>query len=181
MPRLLAPDLPSTLQAFMRDQCHLSPTRFQPLPGDRVPQPARQLLVHDRDMTTTLATFHESPLRVEILQSLITDGLYIREVFLRTTASDTIVEYGVIGIALEQFTPEQQHAITSGAAPLGALLHRFQIPFVSAPIGFFAVCGEALAATPLRPPKSSTCHGRFNRLSRASGESLAWILEILPA
>ena len=178
----VAHDLPSTLQAFLHDACHLPPSAFHARVPSALPQPAQRLLVHEHDMTTTLATFHESPLRVEILQTQAhpTENFYLREVFLRTTATAAIVEYGVIAIALDQFTAEQQHAITSGEAPLGALLHRFAIPFVSSPISFFALPAAALAPTPLRPLATTTCHGRLNRLSRPTGETLARILEILP-
>lgn len=179
MPHLLAQDLPETLQRFMRD-CRLPPSIFQPVAAEHVPQPEQRLLVHKNDMTSTLAAFHESPLQVEILQRQQIEDLYVREVFLRTTASGAVVEYGVIAIALEQYTQAQREAILGGHAPLGALLHRFQIPFVSAPIGFFAVSGAALADTPFSVAPDVTCHGRFNRLSKPSGETLAWILEILP-
>ena len=99
---------------------------------------------------------------------------------LRTLASNTIVEYGVLAIELAQFSEWQREIIRAGRAPFGALLHRFEIPFVSTPIGFFALSGRHLAATPLATPTDVTCHGRFNRLARESGEPLAWILEILP-
>ena len=102
-----------------------------------LPEPEHRLLVHSQDMTSTLASFHESPLRVEILQHQRENELYLREVFLRTIRSDTIVEYGVIAIALDQFTAPQQAAVEGGQIPLGGLLHRFKIPFESAPIGFF--------------------------------------------
>lgn len=182
MPSVVSQDLPSTLQAFIQDSCHLPSSAFHALAPSALPQPAQRLLVHTHDMTSTLAAFHESPLRVEILQARThpTENFYLREVFLRTTATDAIVEYGVIAIALDQFTPEQQNAIASAQAPLGALLHRFAIPFISSPIGFFSIRASALAATPLRPLAITACHGRFNRLNKPTGEPLAWIVEILP-
>lgn len=180
MNQLLTQDLPAALQSFMHESCHLPAAAFHPLSGPRLPQPAQRLLVHTDDMTSTLAAFHESPLRVEILQKQVLDDLYLREVFLRTTAANAIVEYGVIAIALDQFTPEQQTAITTGQAPLGALLHQFAIPFTSAPIRFFSIRAESLAATRLPVTSGSICHGRFNRLAKPTGEPLAWILEILP-
>jgi chorismate-pyruvate lyase len=148
--------------------------------GNAVPEPAKQLLVHRRDMTTTLAEFHGSELRVELFQTVRRDDLYLREVFLRTTAHNRIVEYGVIAIALEQFSPAQQEIIASGRIPLGGLLHQAKIPFVSAPIGFFAVPAKTLAASRPGFGEGATCHGRFNRLAKATGEPLAWIMEILP-
>ena len=178
--QVIAPVLPAALQQFMRENCRIPSNAFHALPGDRLPQPARQLLFHAQDMTSTLASFHESPLRVEILQQQRLGDLYLREVFLRTTREDAMVEYGVIAISLEQFTLIEQAAVQAGQIPLGGLLHRFKIPFESAPIGFFSVAGGALAATPLREPKDVTCYGRFNRLTKPTGEPLAWILEILP-
>jgi hypothetical protein len=137
-------------------------------------------LVHGQDMTSTLAAYHGSTLRVEVLQRRQSDTLYFREVFLRTRSDDRIVEYGVIAIALEQFTPPQREAILAGEIPLGELLHRFRIPFVSAPIGFFSVSSASLGDRPFAQPAGTICHGRFNRLSQPTGEPLAWILEILP-
>ena len=178
--QVITQDLPEALRNFIREECRIPADVFRPLPGDRLPEPARQLLFHSRDMTSTLGTFHESPLRVEILRRQRENDFYLREVFLRTIAGDAIVEYGVIGIALDQFTPSQQEAIETGQAPLGGLLHRFAIPFTSAPIGFFSIRSGALGATRFSGSKETTCYGRFNRLTKSTGEPLAWILEILP-
>lgn len=180
MDHVVAQDLPAALGRFMRTTCGLPAEALHPLKEDKLSETARQLLVHPNDMTSTLATFHESALRVEVLQTTRVDDLYLREVFLRTLASDTIVEYGVIAIALDQFSAPQQAAIIAGTTPLGAVLHQFKIPFVSSPIGYFLAPASALAATPLAPHGPAPFYGRFNRLSRPGGETLAWILEILP-
>lgn len=164
----------------MRALCRLPFDAFRPLPGANLPEPARRLLDHARDMTSTLAAFHGSALRVEILQCSRAEEIYLREVFLRTTGTGRIVEYGVLAVALEQFTAPQRAEIEAGRTPLGALLHRFQLPFVSAPIAFFGANAESLAATPLGAHAAGECFGRLNRLARPTGESLAWILEILP-
>lgn len=177
---VIADGLPEALRTFMRERCRIPAGAFCPVAGSRLPQPARQLLDHREDMTSTLAAFHESPLGVDVLQWQRSNDLYLREVFLRTTSAAMIVEYGVIAIALEQFPAMAQEAIQTGLVPLGGLLHRAKIPFESAPIGFFSVSGAALAATPFRPATNLTCYGRFNRLTKSTGEPLAWILEILP-
>lgn len=172
--------LPAPLTQYMRETCGLRVDQFQPVPPAGVAEPERRLLCHTTDMTSTLAAFHGGPLRVEVLRTERRGEMYLREVFLRTRAENRIVEYGVIAIALDQFSPPQQEAILAGQIPLGELLHRFAIPFVSAPIGFFSVSGAVLSGSPLAIPAATVCHGRFNRLSRSSGEPLAWILEILP-
>jgi hypothetical protein len=178
--RALSDRLPESLQRYMRDACGVPLDDLITLPGGKLPEPARQLLAHAQDMTSTLAAHHGSALRVEVLRRAQDDTLYFREVFLRTQADDRIVEYGVIAIALEQFTPPQREAILAGQIPLGELLHRFRIPFVSSPIGYFAVSAASFGDRPFAVPAGATCHGRFNRLGKPTGETLAWILEILP-
>jgi hypothetical protein len=178
--QVIVPALPESLRTFMRDSCKIAANAFHSRAANDLPHPARRLLVHSQDMTSTLATFHESPLRVEVLQRQRLNELYLREVFLRTIGANAIVEYGVIAIALDQFTAPQQDAVEAGEIPLGGLLHRFKIPFLSAPISFISVSGESLAQTPLKVAKDTPCHGRFNRLTKPTGEPLAWILEILP-
>jgi hypothetical protein len=183
----LTRDVPEALSAFVHERCHIPADALRIVPPDTLPSRENRLLVHPDDMTSTLATFHGSPLRVELLQREVREDLYLREVYLRTTRGEKIVEYGVIAIALAQFTAAQQQDILAGRTPLGALLHEFEIPFESAPIGFFSVASaSASLSSGLRGVAGETlthptaCYGRFNRLSRRTREPLAWIMEILP-
>ena len=178
--RVNAFGVPESLSAFLRDSCRIQSDSFRPMSGASLPEPARRLLDHPRDMTSTLAAYHGSSLRVEVLQCRTVGEIYLREVFLRTETTGKIVEYGALAVGLEQFSAEEQRAIHEAALPLGALLHRGKIPFVSAPISFFAAGGESLAGTLLAPSSAAECFGRFNRLAKPTGETLAWIMEILP-
>lgn len=172
--------LPPELREFLREACGIDVAELRPVAGSNLLQPARSLLDHDRDMTSTLATHHGSALRVEVLRCRTEGGLYLREVFLRTESTDKIVEYGVLAVALAAFSAEAHAAIEAGRTPLGAILHQFKVPFVSAPIGFFTADAASLASTPLALPPGATASGRFNRLATPAGETLAWIMEILP-
>jgi chorismate-pyruvate lyase len=176
----VAQGVPEAFWRFVSKACGVQPEAFQMLDGDAIPEPARQLLVHRRDMTTTLGEFHGSELHVQILHVQRREELYLREVFLRTVDSDRVVEYGVIAIALDQFDAPQQKMIEAGRTPLGEVIHQCNIPFVSAPIGFFSVPARSLATSRFAAVDGPTCYGRFNRLSKPSGEPLAWIVEILP-
>jgi hypothetical protein len=171
--------VPETLLTFIRENCDIAQDIVRWLPGEKLPKREQLLLVHANDMTTTLSEFYGGPLHVKILHKTQRDDLYLREVYL-CTESDQIVEYGVIAVALEQFTVSQQSAIHAGQVPLGGLLHQFQVPFVSAPIGYVSLPAKGLNVSSLPAPAGSTCFGRFNRLSKPTGEPLAWILEVLP-
>jgi hypothetical protein len=180
MNETIAQVLPDHLWTFISETCALPVAALQMRAPEQLPEPARGRLVHQRDMTSTLAECHGSELRVEILRQKRSGDFYLREVFLRTIAADTIVEYGVIAIALTQFLPEQQRAIEAGAVPLGGLLHHFQIPFQSGPIGFFSLVASDPTNPALAAINHGTAYGRFNHLSTPAGEPLAWIMEILP-
>ena len=175
------PALPAAFARFMRESCLLPLDTFRALPGAHLPDLPRRLLDHRRDMTSTLADFHGSPLRVDVRQVGHVDDFYLREVFLRTTATDRVVEYGVLAVALAQFTLAQRAALTAGRTPLGTILHDFKIPFVSAPLGFFSAPVAQLPPIPSAAPAAPECFGRFNCLAQPTGEPLAWILEILPS
>ncbi len=180
MEHVTARGVPELFRKFIREACSLPVESLQPVPPAQLPEPAKRLLVHPHDMTSTLAEFHGSALRVEVLQQRRQEELYLREVFLRALSSDAVVEYGVIAIALDRFTPPQQETIQAGQVPLGALLHQFGIPFESAPIGFFSVSATSLAESHRAALGGGACFGRFNQLSQPTGEPLAWIMEILP-
>ncbi len=131
-------------------------------------------------MTSTLAEFHGSALRVEVLQASRVGDFYLREVFLRTTATGRIVEYGALAVTLARFTAPPRAAIEAGQTPLGTVLHQFKIPFVSTPLGFFTASVASLASTPLAAFATVPCAGRLNCLAQPTGEPFAWILGILP-
>jgi hypothetical protein len=172
--------LPESFWDFLAGSCRVPASAFQPVPAAGLPEPARRLLVHAQDMTSTLSAFHGRPLRVDVLQRRRLGDLYLREVLLRTVPGDEVVEYGVIAIALDSFTPSQQEAVLAGRVPLGGLLHQFGLPFTSAPICFFSIAPASLAHTPFAVNDDSLRFGRFNRLTGTDGTPLAHILEILP-
>lgn len=172
--------VPDPMVGFIREVCRFPVDALGLVPPDALPEPARGLLVHLDDMTSTLASHHGSSLRVQVLQQRREAGFYLREVFLRTEDNDRIVEYGVIAINLGRFTAPQQAEIEAGKVPLGALLHEFGTPFVSSPRGFFSIAAPELAATSLASGGVGPGYGRFNHLATETGEDIAWILEILP-
>jgi chorismate-pyruvate lyase len=178
---VIAQKVPDALWQFLSETCQFRTDAMTRVAPEDVPEPDQDLLVHQRDMTSTLARFHGIALRVEIIQQRRLGELYLREVFLRTTNTNRIAEYGVIAIALERFSPVQREAVEAGRIPLGGLLHQFEIPFESAPIYFFSVANAKLAQSHRAALNGATSYGRFNRLFKPAGEPLAWIMEILPS
>lgn len=87
-----------------------------------MPEPFHQLLVHDRHMTTSMETFHQSKVTVKVLQSQQKDSWYSRQILLLTIGSKKVVQGGIVRIHLSMLDPAVQAAILRQDTPLGHIL-----------------------------------------------------------
>lgn len=115
------------------------------VPASLVPEPFRQLLDHRSHMTVAMERTHGRPVTLEIVavadqQALATKSdpfSYAREILLRCPTVNrslfpagplqpptvgTVVQYGVVGIALERLPPPLAAEIVRGQRPLGRIL-----------------------------------------------------------
>ncbi len=153
---------------------------FHWIEGVDMPHPYQDLLVHSRDMTSTLAHFHKSSIGLEILNVAASENDYAREVILLAESSETPVEYGAIRIHLEHFEPAAREAIVAGKEPLGGLLNRMKCDYSSRPRGFFSIRAPLVCQSRFGCSPDTTLYGRFNRLVNSDEKELASIIEILP-
>ncbi|MEM8955246.1 MAG: hypothetical protein AAGD22_13925 [Verrucomicrobiota bacterium] len=156
----------------------LPPLTF--LDGATMPDPERTLLVHDDDMTPTLARHHGEALGLRVLGCERSDDYLLRMVVLETIGTRVPVEYGAIGIDLGRFEADVQRLIVEGVEPLGGILGERAVPHVSQPRGFFAISCDSLVSEALDMVAGSELFGRCNQLSDAEGLVFADIVEILP-
>ncbi len=158
----------------------------QPMPAmefidaEDMPEPFKQLLVHDRDMTSTLEHFYEQRIHVHLLHRHGTEHTYSREVVLELDQSNTPVEFGAIKMYLPSFPERARKRIVEAHAPLGRILKEFQIAYVSRPKAFFRLASDRLISGALQLNGTHRLFGRCNRLSDPHGNPLADIVEILP-
>lgn len=94
---------------------------FQPVttrdcPGEALPQPARGLLAHDRDLTPTLESHHRSPLHIRVLQAERRGDRYHRRVVL-ITADGRAVSQGEIEIHLDRLPSPIVDHVLAGRSP----------------------------------------------------------------
>lgn len=148
--------------------------------GDEMPEPSRHLLVHPSDMTPRLRAFHKSPISLTVVSADLSADYVMRQVVLTRDRDHSPVEYGAIGIHLEGFPQDVRDCITSGSAPLGAILEDAAIPHVSAPRAYFEIDADPHIATLLDCQPGDRLCGRCNALSFPDGIVFADIVEILP-
>ena len=148
--------------------------------GEEMPEPYRGLLVHERDMTPTLESFHGERIHIRVLDRRQISLSYAREVVLELDESGRIVEFGAIVIHLEHFPPAAREEVLGGHTPLGAILAQHEIAHVSRPCAFIQVAPDVTINQALGLSASQGLYGRRNVISNPAGHALADIVEILP-
>jgi len=147
---------------------------------EAIPEPQRGLLVHNNDMTPTLAAFHASTIQLQVLSRQQRDDFYFREVVLLSEATGQPVEFGAIRINLALFSPSARHHILEERSPLGHLLGLHSVPHSSRPKAFFRLQADPFMRQALKMSGAELLFGRRNTLLDSVQRPLAEVVEILP-
>ena len=148
--------------------------------GEAMPEPYKCLLVHERDMTSTLENFHKAGIHLRLGSRQQRGDEYFREVVLVLDGSEKPVEFGAIKIHLDRFPEEVRQEILREQFPLGHLLKDFAIEYQSRPKAFLRIASDKTINGLLGLSGAHLLFGRRNTLLNPAGEPLAEIVEILP-
>jgi chorismate-pyruvate lyase len=178
-PKLSGPEFLQPLRQLYA-QAGLALPEFEPLAGEAVPLPYGQLLVHQRDMTPTLESFHGGEIYIEVLRRERREELYLREVVLRLERNRRPVEFGANRVHLAGFPSEARWLILQEQIPLGRILRDHGLPHQTRPLAFFRVCADAFIAKALGARRGEWLYGRQARIATLAGQPLSEVVEILP-
>jgi chorismate-pyruvate lyase len=153
--------------------------RAEPVEGRDMPQPYRDLLVHDHDMTSTLEAHYGRVIRLHVLGRVVHDDVLLRRVVLAAGTDGPPVEYGAIRIVLSCFEGAVREQVREGQRPLGAILAAFNVDYCSRPVGFFAVEPDQDMMADLSMHEPAMLFGRRNVLTAGDGRLIADVVEIL--
>lgn len=184
MPPVLSPESPAHTDI-------LAPLRFfyglgsdSPkvtfLKAEQMPDTERSLLVHDRDMTGRLREFHGCDITLDVHAKSRVGNYLVRASVLKRINDGAPVEFGAIGIHLNDFDEEARRLILECHVPLGAILTQRGIAHTSHPSGYFRIEIDHRLATLLGGWEGQTLYGRCNELLHGSGAALAEVVEVLP-
>lgn len=163
---------------YARSQLTLPP--LDAIDGQMVPEPYKSLLVHERDMTSTLETFHRTGIHLRLIGRQRSGNDYFREVVLVLDGSEKPVEFGAICIHLDRFLEEPRQEILREHFPLGHILKDFAIAYQSCPKAYLRIASDPTINGLLGLSGAHLLYGRRNTLLNPAGEPLAEIVEILP-
>ncbi len=154
---------------------------FTVVAGDAMPEPYRELLVHERDMTRTLEQHHCGSIHLRVLSSHHAGEAYWRESVLELDGSDRAVEFGAIKIHLDRFPEPWRTQILEEHLPLGGILNASGIRYTSRPTAYLCFTPDEFIAAALHQDGGGAPYGRQNTLRDLAGRTLADIIEILPS
>ena len=156
------------------------PLRGTTIEAESLPAPYHDLLVHQRDMTSTLESFVGQPLRLRVLEKRVEAGMLCRRVLLVGERDDAVVEFGAIQIHLTALPASAQTEVLACERPLGAILTHHRMAFLSAPRVFFRVHPDSDTSRLLHLSADTWLYGRRNVLRTPDGLMIADIVEVLP-
>lgn len=149
------------------------------LPG-QLPEPYRSLLVHESDMTGTLERYCGQDMLLHTIERVVTPDRVVRHVELRGAESQQAAEFGAIEISLDQFESGPREEILAGELPLGTILKKAGMDFISRPVAYFRIQPGASMRHSFGVPEDGWLYGRCNQLLTLNGGTIAEVVEILP-
>ena len=151
-----------------------------PLSANQIPQPYRELLAHENDMTPTLEAFHGERIHLECLHVIADEGEVTREVILRLDGSDKPVEYGASRIFLDQLNADARDLVAEGTLPIGTILSLCSCPHSARPGGFFRAAPVPSFDKAFGVACEVSLYGRRNTLVAPDGNPITEVCEIMP-
>ena len=162
-------------------------TAGEPMPtvriraGSTLPEPYRELLSHEQDMTSKLEAYVDQSLSLTVLDTRDEDGDVCREVVLMSDGDGQPVEFGAIRIYVDRIPLELARIrVREGHRPLGRILREHGIKHRCCPTGFFEVDCDRVMRDALGITGEHVLYGRHNLLYLADESQLAEVTEILP-
>src|ERR1044071_6224862 len=119
------------LEGFYKELDLELPEARRVIPAE-IPQPYRKLLVHERDMTSTLERFHNAKTYLELIHRKV-DVRSISRMVTLTPEDGKPVEFGAIVIYLTRLPDAAREAVLECRIPLGAILKQHRVQFMSCP------------------------------------------------
>lgn len=147
---------------------------------ERLPAPARALLVHDDGLTPTLERHLGCRLALRVLAERRVGAELFRHVQLVDAGAGRLASFGAIHLVLDRFAADARARILDGRVPLGTILREHAVAHARRVSGFFEIEGARLPHARLQANGAAPLHGRHSVLVSPAGELMAEVVEVLP-
>jgi hypothetical protein len=174
------PKLLGLLEGFYRTTPAHPPLDAVIVQPVELPKPHYRLLVHDKDMTSTLTDHHREKIVLRVLQQTVAGDRLSRHIVLEIEDTREPVEYGASRIELSVLDDRVRSKVIEGSEPLGGILNDHGVAYNSCPGAFFKVRSNDLMNGLFALVEPHWLYGRCNCLTDRGGRTIAEVVEILP-
>jgi hypothetical protein len=101
--------------------------KVEHVPSALIPEPYKQLLVHEHHMTLAMEQFHSAKVCVKVLDRVRQGDFYSRKIILTRADTGRVVQFGYVRFDLSVVTPDVQQEILAEQTPLGRILINYNI------------------------------------------------------
>lgn len=123
--RALSPDLDTLVALFYPRTETLG--QFTEVDSHDLARDFRMLLAHDSHMTVTVERFHNGPVNVRVLDTLITGRHYARKILLTRQSDGGVVQFGIMRLDFACVSPAVRKEVESQQTPLGHILIKHNV------------------------------------------------------
>ncbi len=135
---------------------------FEIIEPDEIPQPYRELLVHEQHMTVTLERFHGEQVALRGLARHTFGSHYGRLILLALPSTGEVVQFGIMRIDLDCLYGEDVRAeILAGDTPLGRVLIKHDVLRRIDPSAYLRIMPNRTIKDWFSPPTSQPVYGRL--------------------
>jgi chorismate-pyruvate lyase len=131
---------------------------FEEVAAGDLPDQFKALLAHDDHMTVTVEAWHNSLVRVQVLEERRDKDLYARRIVLSLQRDGMPVQYGIMRINLAGLPQIVRMEIESQALPLGHLMRRVEL------LNLWRVSAGPELRKHLKVERGAVCFGRTARI-----------------
>jgi chorismate-pyruvate lyase len=124
-PRRLNAELSTLIGLFYNSPAELG--QFKQAAPETLRQPYHSLLVHNHHMTVTMEAFHNSPVKVRVLEAKRDGDHYQRRILLARETDQHIVQFGIVRLNFEFLSQAVREEIESQTVPLGRILIKHDV------------------------------------------------------
>lgn len=154
-----------------------TPPPYEELPGEAMPEPYRNLLVHEHHMTVTMELHHGKPVYVRVLQRRLEGSWYARKILLFLVGTEKVVQFGIVRINLDLCSKEVRRAILEEATPLGRILIRHNVLRRIEPTAYLHLTPDAELQRLFKLTEPLPTYGRL-ALIHCDGQPAVELLEV---
>jgi chorismate-pyruvate lyase len=148
------------------------------LRADALPQPYRDLLVHEEHMTVTVEAYHHSPVDVRVLARVRQGDSYARKILLVSQRSGAIVQFGMVRIWLNKCSKEVREQILAERTPLGRILIQHEVLRRIEPTAYLRVLQGPATAAWFGPKGRQPAYGRLGYI-HCDGAAAIELMEVV--